>query len=252
MRIRTPAEIQMRVLLQRRCLLRCVAIGLVLVAEWLSVQVPTVDAEVFRESAFERERTRTWRYGYILEHHGAVLVKTPLGTGAPTPAPVDTDDGVAREMARTLRLLPWKAAFELSFYALLWALWSAGVARWRRRCSSEMFSRWRRSAALGLSWAILITVVLAPYLVAGYGEPLFSTWRGPGALSYTTWFGSTGGPWDPSLTYRNLVLSVLMLPLVSMEWTLGFLAPLGVPAAFWVISVVFYGLGAAAWAWTFE
>lgn len=238
----------MRTLLQARYLLRCVAIALVLAAEWLSIRVPTVNAEAFEEHAVELERTPAWRYGYVVQRHGAVLVKTSLDAGAPPLAPAGADDEIARMMARTLRLMPWQAGFELTFYASLWALWRVGMARWRRRFSSELSSPWRRSVAFGLLWAVLISAVLTPYLVTGYGEPRFSTWRGPGALSYTAWLGSAGEPWSPPLTYRAVVLVVLLIPLVSLELTVRFV-PTGLPASFWLVSVVFYGVSAAAWAW---
>ena len=94
-------------ILNRRRLLRCVAIALVRLAEWLSVGVPAVDAEAFEEHAFELERTQAWRYGYVVQRHGAVLVKTRLDAGA-TPLPsTRTDDEIAPVVARTLHLMPW-------------------------------------------------------------------------------------------------------------------------------------------------
>lgn len=232
-----------------RPLVRCAAIALVLIAEWQAVQVITVEAEAFEEYAVEIERTRNWRYGYVLQRHGALLVKTRPDAGARGSATRVVNDAVAGEMSRALHLLGWKAVFELSFYGLLWVIWNAGVARWRRRFSSEDASPWRRAAAFGGLWAILITAVLAPYLLLGYGDPLLSNWRGPGALSYTVRHGSIVGPLGPALTYGAVVLLVLLFPALGLGWAGGLLAPIGEPASFWIVSVVFYGLQAATWQW---
>jgi len=242
----------MRSWLTRRRLFQCAAIALVLCAEWLVASVPSVDGSTFDERVTELERTRTWRYGYLLQYHGAVPVKTRLVEGAPPLAPIDADDEIAPIMAQELRLAPWKAAFEIGFYASLWALWSGGLSRLRRRLSGPDSTRWRRSVALGLSWAAMITAVMAPFLIAGYGEPLFSTWRGPGALSYSSWFDSTGTAWGSSLTYRAVLEAVLMFPLVSLEWTWRFFEPIGARVSFWLVSVVFYAIAGTAWKWIIE
>jgi hypothetical protein len=239
--------------LTRRRLFQYAAIALVLCAEWLVASVPTVDESTFDKRVTELERTQAWRYGYLLQRHGAVLVKTRLVAGAPLLAPIDADDEIAPIMARELRMKPWKATFEIGFYASLWAFWSGALPRLRQRFSGEDSTRWRRSAALGMSWAAMITAVLAPFLIAGYGEPLFSNWQGPGALSTTTWgFGSTGTAWGPSLTYRVVLQAVIMFPLLSVAWTFGFLEPVGARAAFWFVSVLLYAFAATALKWISE
>lgn len=232
-----------------RAVIPCLAIALVLIAEWRAALVTTVEAETFGEYAVEIERSGTWRYGYVLQRHGALLVKSRLGVGTPPLEPLDSSDEVAPVMVRTLRLIQWKAAFELSFYGLLWVIWDAGVTWWRRRYSSADASRWRRAAAFGALWAVIVTAVLAPYLLLGYGDPLLSNWCGPGAMSYTTHLGSTPGPLAPALTYRAVVLLVLLFPLVGLGWACQLFAPIGEPASFWIVSVVFYGLQAATWQW---
>ncbi len=229
--------------------IRRVVIALVLLVEWQAVQVTTVDPEAFAEYAVEIEHTTNWRYGYVLQRHGAVLVKTRPGTRAQTSAPRGVNDDIAREMSRTLHLLGWKAVFELSFYALLLGMWDAGVARWRRRFASHDISEWRRSAAFGGLWAVLVAAALAPYVLTGYGDPLFSSWRGPGAMSYSMWLGSAVGPLGPALTYRAVVLFVVTFPLMGLGWAGRFLAPIGEPAALWIVSVVFHGCQAAALHW---
>lgn len=235
-----------------RDLVRSVAIALALMVEWQAVQVTTVDADAFAEYAFEIEQTPNWRYGYVPQRHGAVLVKTRPDAGAPPSAPRAVNDEVTRQMSRALHLLGWKAVFELSFYALLWGLWDAGVARRRRRFASHSDSPWRRSAAFGGHWAVLIAAVLAPYFLTGYGDPLLSNWQGPGAISYSTQSGSTVGPLGPALTYRAVVLMVVTVPLIGLDWACRLLAPIGESASLSIVSVVFYAIAAAAWQWAVE
>lgn len=235
----------------RRCLFQCAAVALVLCAEWLFASVRSIDESTFDERATELERTGTWRYGYVQLYHGAILVKTALVEGAPPLAPIDADDDIAPIMAQELRMVPRKAAFEIGFYAALWALWGA-LSRLRRRLLGPDSTRWRRSAALGVSWALMITTVMAPLLLAGYGEPLFSTWQGPGALSYSSAFGSTVPNWGPSFTYRGVLMGVFGFPILSLGWTLEIFEPHNVRAALWLLSVVFYALASTGWKWIIE
>ncbi len=240
----------MRGWLTKRRVFQCAGVALVVWIEWLIASVPSIDGPVFNQRVTEIERTASWRYGYALQYHGAVLVKTRVVEGAPPLAPIDADDDIAPIMAEQLRQTPWKVAFELGFYAALWALWSAGLSRLRRRVSAPDSTRWRRSVALGLSWALMITVALLPYLIAGYGEPLFSQPHGPGALSYTTGgFGSTGTDWGFSLSYSAVVANIVIFPLVCLEWFLDFLQPIGQRAAFGLLSVAFYAIVAIACGW---
>jgi hypothetical protein len=210
----------------RRILFRCAAVALVLVAQWSIVSVPAIDTDKFDAWARELQRTKTWRYGYVLPHHGAVLVKTRW-TGSALPfVPIAPDDRLSGVMDRELRLGARKAAFELLFYGSLWILAMTGLPRIARAMGGAAPTRGRWAAAVGTATALFPTAALAPYLIAAYGEPLFSTWRGPGALSYS-------GPFPPtaalgtSITYRH------------------FFAPLGERGALWAIAGVFYGVGAA-------
>ena len=95
----------------------------------------------------------------------------------------------------------------------------------------------------------MITAVMAPLLLAGYGEPLFSTWQGPGALSYSSAFGSNIPQWGPSFTYRALLIAVFAFPILSLGWTLDFFEPVGFRVALWLLCVAFYAVGATACAW---
>lgn len=215
--------------------------------------VRSIDESEFETYAVEIERSQTWRWGYVMPHHGAVLVKTRLAADAPPLAPIAADDWLTPIMAHELRLRPWKAAFEIGFYASLWALWSVGLARMRRRLSGADSTRWRRSVTFGLSWAVMIAALMAPFLIAGYGEPLFTNQQAPGAWGATTWgFPSTGTAWGYSLTYRGVLQPTLMLAILSLRSTLAFLEPIGIRATCLLVSVVFYAGGATAWKWIVE
>ena len=228
-----PSDARPRGGLTRRRILQCVAIALVLGVEYLIASVSIIDGHAFNDGAVEMERTRTWRYGYLWQYHGAVLVKTRLVTGAPPIRPIRANDDIAPIMARELYLLPRKAAFEVGFYGSLWALWSGGLSPLRRRFSGTGSTPRRRSVAVGLSIGIMVTAFFAPLLIAGYGEPLFSKWHGPGALSYTTSDpGSTDPAWGYSFTYGAAVQALMMWPLLTLGWALALLEPIGDLPAF--------------------
>lgn len=227
----------------RRILFRCAAVVLVLFLQWGIASIPAIDADGFDQSARELQRTKTWRYGYVLPHHGAVLVKARNTAGAPPLVPIEPDDRLSTVMARELRLGPWKALLELLFYGGLWALTAAGLPRLARAIAGPTATRGRWAQAVGVAGALLPTVALAPYLCSGYGEPLFSTWQGPGALSYSGPFPQTA-PLGRSITYRMAIQAVLTYPLLSASCALHFFAPLGERGALWATSAIFYGAGA--------
>jgi hypothetical protein len=239
--------------LTKRRVLKCAAVALVLYIVGAVAWVPSVERHQFERFAVEFKRTQTWRYGYVRSHHGAFFVKTRLTADGRRLKPIAAGDTLTPIMARELRLRPWKVAFEIGFYASLWALWSIGLARLRRRLSGPDSTRWRRSVVHGLSWAVMITAELAPFLIAGYGEPLFSNQEGPGALSATTWgFPSTGTAWGYSLTYRGVLQPTLLLAILSLKSTLGFLPPIGIRETCLLVSLVFYFTVATAGKWIVE
>lgn len=84
------------------------------------------------------------------------------------------------------------------------------------------------------------------------GEPLFSNWQGPGALNFSSVFGSIGMECGSSFTYRAVLLAVLMFPLLSLGCTLQFFEPIGACAASLLVSVVFYAVAGTTWKWIVE
>lgn len=226
-----------------------VVTGLVvaLTLQCLLVAIPAIETEQFDRWAVELDRRGNWRYGYVQEHHGAALVRAPLL--ADTPAFVSQDeDPLAAVMARELRTMPWKAGLELGFYAGLLALYRYGLPRlpWTR---SGAQPRWRRSSGVALSTVIFVSAAMAPYLAAGYGEPLFSTYRGPGALSYSGLVPITA-PVTPAVSYGLLLQAWLIWPLMAAQWAAEPLSAwLGIRGSLWLVASGFWGIVAGAGAW---
>ena len=113
-------------------LLQCATVALVIWAVWSSASVRRIDRETFDTHAVELERTRTWRYGYVRNYRGGLLVRTRLGAGAPPLAPIAANDTVAPIMTRELHAHQQKAAVEAVLYGLLWGLLFGGAFRLRR------------------------------------------------------------------------------------------------------------------------
>ena len=226
-----------------------VVVGLVvpLALQWLLVAIPVIETEHFDRSAVELDRRGNWRYGYVQEHHGATLVRTPLRADAPPLAP-RLEDALVPIMARELRTTPWKAGLELCFYACLLALYRYGLRRfaWARASAQH---RWRRSPGVALSTAVFVSAAMAPYLATGYGEPLFSNRWGPGALSYSGLVPVTA-PITPAVSYGLLIEAVLIWPLMATQWAAEPLSAwLGIRGSLWLVSAGFWGIVAAAGAW---
>ena len=177
-----------------------IAAVMLIAMQWTLVAPLDVDSLDFRLSATELKRTDRWRYGYVRQYHGAMLVRTRPATDDPPVSLIRADDTIAPMMARELRLAPWKATLELVFYAGLYALCRFGLRRlpWSGPASGDTRVRW--CARASLSTIVWITAALAPYLVFGYGEPLLSTRQGPDAISWSGLVPVTS-PVTPAVSY---------------------------------------------------
>lgn len=225
----------------------CVGLLLLLVLQWLLLTIPTISAESFNEGAVEVKRSNHWRYGYVAGRHGAFPVKAPLGANA-APFVPPANDGLAALIAHNMKTAPWKAGLEVGLYLGLFALgrFSFGYLR-LARCVTESRGRW--SWGMALLTVGLVTAGMAPYLAAGYGEPLFSTRRGLAALSYSALLPMTA-PVTPAVSYGLLLQSVTIWPLAATEWAAGPLWDvLGIRSALWLVTVGFWGVLVATYAW---
>ena len=118
--------------MKRRHFLQCGTVALVVWLVWLSASVRHTDRRTFDMHAIELERTGTWRYGYVPNYRGDILVRTRLATGAPPLAPVTADDRNVPMITRELHAHQQKAAVEAVLYGTLWAICLSGVLRIRR------------------------------------------------------------------------------------------------------------------------
>jgi hypothetical protein len=220
------------------------AISLAVVAlQSLLLAIPAIGAVPFDRAGVELDRDVRWRYGYVVTRHGAVLVRAPLA-GAAGPAPSVPADAVSTFMARELKARPWKCGLELIFYAGLMTI--VHVSRRRApSASSAVNGRVRRLArAAGLA-VTLVTVTMAPYLFSGYGEPLFSTWRGPGALSSSGLVPATA-PVVPAVSYGLLLQWLFIMPMIASSRAAETLSlALGIRGSLWLVTAAFWGLIAA-------
>lgn len=232
----------------RRIVARVIGLAVLLILQWSLAAIPTIDAAQFDRWAVELERSATWRYGYAQEYHGAVLVKAALSADA-TPLVPPTGDRLAALMARELRTAPWKAGMELAFYAGLFLLGRHALPRLPLfRAAAQHRVRWSLGAALSV--VAFVTAAMAPYLALGYGEPLFSTYRGAGALSYSGLVPITA-PVTPAVSYGLLLQWwVLIWPLMAGQWAAEPLSSwLGIRASLWCVTSVFWGLLTMIGAW---
>ena len=213
--------------------------------QWQLVAVPAVETSRFNASATELQRGVKWRYGYVLQYHGAVLVKTRTRNDAPPLRAPRANDRLSAIMARELRLDPWKASAELAFYAGLFMLYRLGRRAMSRLKERAALTRLQCSAAIALSTGVFVTAVMTPYLLVGYGEPLFSTWQGFGALS-SSGLVPTTAPVVPSVSYRAYFQAVLIWPLMCAQWAAEPLsALLGIRGSLWCVAVLFWSAIAA-------
>jgi hypothetical protein len=88
-------------------------------------------------------------------------------------------------MKDELDLVLLKAALEGALYLLLllhgFFVAPRIVARIRARTRRGLWP----AAGMAFLWALGWTMLAAPLLLRGYGEPIYPTWVGPGALSYS-------------------------------------------------------------------
>ncbi len=213
--------------------------ALVVALQWGLVWIPSVDIARFERIATELDRTDRWRYGYVLQHHGAVFARARYVSGAPPLGPLRRADRLSALMARELRLENWKAGLELLLYAGLFVLCRVGLPRFLGARPWAVRTGLRRCTSAALSGVIVVSVAMAPYLATGYGEPLFSNRIGPGALSYSGLVPATA-PITSAISYTLYLQVLLIWPLVAAEWAARPLSAwLGIRGSLWLVSTVF-------------
>lgn len=210
----------------------------------VTTEVQTVPAEDYRRMANEIRVTESWRFGYALAHHGAFLVKT---RNSPDFKPVERDgldSELDQAMAASLRAFPKKSVLEALFYGIVLA-YVIGLVPWLRRSFNRRYPSWI-SAALReeVYWIGGWTLFLGPLLLLGYGESLYTTWAGPGALSYSgPYLGLPTGQGGETLAYRTLLELACLFPCLAVRpfWFGDLLESMRVAQYLWVAGIVFWG-----------
>ena len=154
-------------------------------------KVPCVDADAYGSEATELRVSPHWRYGYIETMHGARLVRTANVSLAVSPSRPASHVWVA--MNDELGRVPLKVAGETTLYLLL-LVYGFFAAPWLAdKASASICARLVNAGHVGVLWATGWTILAAPILLWGYGEPIYSTWSGPGGFS-------SSGPYMCSLS----------------------------------------------------
>ena len=215
--------------------------AMLLVVHFTLADIPSIGAAHFDRRAVELERTPAWRYGYIVEFHSAALVKSRTEPDAPPFLAPRIDDRFAAVLTPDIHRRRPKAWAELALYLLLFVY---------TRLAYALRNAWwpepslRRSVTSGLAAFGFVTVLLAPYVAIGYGDPLFDVPTRPGTLSR---FGaaSINESVGPGISYALVAKLVVGIPLVSVLSVTN--APehwLDVRAAIWLVSAAFWTLAA--------
>ena len=182
-------------------------------AFFLFLKVFEIPPEVYSEIAWDLQVTPGWRYGYAKGWHGAVLVKTLNQAEVIPESEAIGGDEITQAMARELEMVPWKFAGELMLYLGLLAF-VFFIPRWLAHRLS-LSGRLRRIIPMYIVlWAAAWIVFLLPWLASGYGASMFTTWEGPGALSYSGPYPRSSAIPADTVSYRPLVEAGAMWPLI--------------------------------------
>lgn len=209
-------------------------------------QVPMIaSAEYYSRNAFDLSVTAKWRYGYVVGHHGAHLVKaynTPEAVPHINPGSSD-DKELVSTMSHKLDTYPLKAALEALLYSFLVG-YAFFLMPWlinKFAPKSSVYSKMILfvCAIVALFW----TLACLPLLCFGYGSSLFSTWEGPGASGYSGPYpGLPTGLSGETISYRPLLEMASFFPLIAVEVTgLGRCLPeMTIGLFVWISGVLFY------------
>lgn len=219
------------------------------------LKVSEIPPSEYARYAMDLRITEKHRYGYVVPHHGAILVRTANTPEAGYPKYEDPDPEVTAIMLRELRWYPAKAIIEAVFYALIIGyifFW----ARWLQRQIVPPDSNLAWLMAFGaLFWIGGWTLATCPLQAFSYGESIFTTWAGPGALSWSgPYFGAPTGLAGETISYRPMLELGCLFPAFFMGATgLARLLPdLPMATAIWVYGTVFFGLVGALTAYVKE
>jgi uncharacterized membrane protein (DUF485 family) len=212
---------------------------------FLSVKVHEVEPTTYSKHATDLQVTPAWRYGFAMGYHGATLIKT---NNVPEAEPIHVQGGdnkVHEIMARELKLAPIKTISESVLYLVLLSLalfaphWLAAKLLRRRR--SYLGNRLIVFFVAITGW----TIAIFPLLFFNYGTSVYTTWVGPGALSYSGPYYNVSFEQGDTISYRSFVDAPALYPavLTLAVMKLGHYFPhLTVKMFLWIAGSWFYGV----------
>ena len=139
---------------------------------------------------------------------------------------------------------PKRLLLETLFFWALWCVLVIGAFGIHVYTPSTRLARQRLCPALkGLGIAMFFSVAaFAPYVPLGYGASAFSTWRGPGFITYSglyLWHGEVR--FGDTIGYRTFV-EILGTPALWLLKKLPWLLDAGVAVPLVATSILLYGL----------
>jgi hypothetical protein len=206
-------------------------------------RVVNIPPEKYQQSgAVDLKITPELRYGYVSAQHGAFLVKTQNGAAFTSYQPNNDYEKIEFDwMKKDLESYRRRANLEAVFYGTVWA-YAFVLIPWLRWKIQGI--RWPgRTILRGLFWAGGWVLIATPLILLDYGASLYTTWNGPGALSWSgPYFGTVTGFNAETISYRTFV-ELTGAPAASalINWVPDGLALSTRDYVFWS-GILFYGM----------
>lgn len=253
-----PHHIVTPTALRRRPLVFLLCVCVILFVQWqfLSVKIVELPWPVYQQQAIDLQPSAGWSYGFVRGHHGARLVRARIAAGSPPATFTDVDrlqvDATLRSrMQHELDRVAAEATLEALLYVALLVLVFAPAAWILPRHYRDRDSVLCVSLQGAVKGAMLGTVALLPLALARYGEPLYTNWVGPGAVSYSgPYLGPSPGT-GFTVSYRFFVEVFALWPYViarSARGTADAIRSVPPPLMLWLTTAAYYGALGACWA----
>jgi hypothetical protein len=218
----------------------------ILLLQWmmLRAKVPTIPEAIYKEDAVDLRVTPKWRYGYAMLHHGAILVRTRNTSNQPTDIPSGPHDEIWSAMDNEFRLIPTKTILESLLYLSLLVYALYGSSWLTDKIVAEKKGPLAAFVTKTILWMVAWTIASSPLLVGGYGEPLYSTWIGPGALSYSGPYWRISSGCGLTVSYRPFIEIIATGPrlcAVLIGDSIKHLPKISDRAYLWIAGLIFYG-----------
>ncbi len=189
-------------------------VGIVALQVWgMERRIRTVDSTQYAQRAYPLKVGAGWRYGFIHEYHGAMLVKARDPGPPPSSARAPWMTDMAPFMSAELERVPWLAVAEGALYLGCLAYLVLGAGRLLRKLTWASGTPARRATGVAVVVGLLYLLLLLPRLSANYGCSAYTRWIGAFPTAFTPGYdGLTLAPAE-TVTYRP-VLEVVCWPLM--------------------------------------